>query len=366
MANINVSKPYLGEEEIKNVVEVMRSGMLAQGKNVKELERRWAEMCGAKEAVAVNSGTAAIHASLYAMGIKKGMEVITVPFTFVASSNPILMQGAKVVFCDVKEDTFCIDPEAVKEKITKKTKAILGVDLYGQVYDYKALREIAQDHKLLLHEDACQAVGAQLDGKTAGTFGDTTSFSLYATKNIMTGEGGMLTTDSPEMAEQARRFRHHGQSEQTRYEYYDLGYNYRMMDLQAAIGLAQLDRLPEFTRKRQENAAALTEGLSKIKGIKTPYVMPGAKHVFHQYTIKVEKDFPLSRDKLKDHLNSKGVGSGVYYPKPLHLHKIYRDMGYKEGDFPVSEALSQHVLSLPVHPSLSKADITTIIDAFKL
>ena len=362
---IHIAKPHIEDEEKKAVMEVLDSGMLAQGKKVAELEEKFAQFCGTEHAIAVNSGTAAIHSSLYAMGIRQGDEVITVPFTFVASANPILMQNGKVVFCDILPDTFNIDPESVKEKITDRTKAILPIDLYGQIYDAKAIREIADDHNLLIMEDACQAVNAALDGKMAGAFGDMASFSYYATKNLITGEGGMITTNNAEYAELCRRFRHHGQSPETRYEYYDLGYNYRMMDLQAAIALVQLDRIEGLTQNRIDNASHLTKELEKIDGITTPYVKPGARHVFHQYTIKVEDGFPLSRDDLRAKLNERGVGSGVYYPKPLHLHKFYLEMGYKEGDFPVAEEMSEKVLSLPVHPDLTQEDLETIVNGFK-
>lgn len=355
---IPIAKPLLGVEEQEAVKEVIASGMLAQGKKVEELESQFKEICNVKHAVAVNNGTAAIHASLYALGIKPGDEVITVPFTFVATANPIIMQGAKPVFVDVKKDTFNIDPEKVEEKITDKTKAIIGVDLYGQIYNFKKIKEIADKHNLRILEDACQAVNAELDGKKAGNFGGMSAFSFYATKNMVTGEGGIITTDSEEYAELAKMFRHHGQSEKTKYEYHDLGYNYRMMDLQAAIALVQLKRLDGLTDKRIENAKILTEGLSKINGIKVPLVKSDAKHVFHQYTIKVE---PSKRDKLVEYLKEKGIGTGIYYPKPLHLHKQFMKYGYKEGDFPVSERLSKEVISLPVHPGLTKEELDKII-----
>jgi perosamine synthetase len=361
---IYIAKPHIEEEEKKAVMEVLDSGMLAQGKRVAQLEERFAKFCSTEEAIAVNSGTAGIHAGLYALGIRAGDEVITVPFTFVATANPILMQNGKVVFADIKPDTFNIDPESVKEKITNKTKAIIPVDLYGQIYDAKAIREIAHDHGIKILEDACQSVNASLDGEMAGSLGDIASFSFYATKNLITGEGGMITTNNKEYAELCRRFRHHGQSQETRYEYYDLGYNYRMMDLQAAIALVQLDRIEALTQKRIENADFLSQHLSKLEGIVTPYVKSGARHVFHQYTIKVEEGFRLTRDELKEKLNEKGIGSGVYYPKPLHLHKFYMEMGYQEGDFPVSEEMSRKVLSLPVHPDLTQADLQSIVDAF--
>lgn len=354
---IPISKPLLGDGEKKAVMEVLDSGMLAQGPRVKEFEEKFSAFCGAKFGIAVNSGTAAIHAALYAAGIKQGDEVITSPFTFVASANPIIMQGAKPIFADIEEGTFNIDPKKVKENITKKTKAIVAIDLYGQVYDAKAMREIADDYKLKIIEDACQAVGAELDEKKAGTFGDLGCFSFYATKNMITGEGGMIITDNEEYVELCKRFRHHGQSEKTRYEYYDLGYNYRMMDIQAALGLEQLKRIDDLTNKRIANARKLNKGLSKINQVKVPFVMKGAKHVFHQYTIRAEK-----RDELMNYLKEKEIGCGIYYPKPLHLHPFFIKMGYKEGDFPVAEKVSKDVLSLPVHPALTDDDIKKIIE----
>jgi perosamine synthetase len=356
---IPIAKPFIGKEEKEAVLSVLDSGMLAQGPRVKELEERFAAFCGTKHAVAVNSGTAALHAALYAAGIKAGDEVITTPFTFVASANSIIMQNAKPVFADIEEDTFNIDPKEVIKKITPKTKAILFVDLFGQIADVAALKKIAEQKHLLLIEDSCQAHGAEFDGKRAGSFGDTAGFSFYATKNMMCGEGGIITTNNPKCEELAKRFRHHGQSEQTRYEYFDLGYNYRMMDIQAAIALEQLKRMENFNKKRIRNAELLTKGLSKFKWLKTPKVRPGFKHVFHQYTIKVDASI---RDKLAAYLKENGVGCAVFYPKPLHLHPFFLNMGYKQGNFPVAERVSKQVLSLPVHPFVSDEDIKKIVE----
>jgi len=361
---IPISKPYIGPEEMDAVMEVMKSGMIAQGPKVRQFEESIANYCRAKHAIAVNSGTAALHASLYAAGIGPGDEVITVPFTFAATANSVIMQNAKPIFCDIEEKTFNIDPGQVEKHITKKTKAILPVDLYGQAYDVDAIREIAAKHSLKIIEDACQAIGAEYRGRRAGTFGDIGAFSFYATKNIATAEGGMIVTDNAEYAEQARRFRHHGQSEQTRYEYFDLGYNYRMTDIQAAIGIEQLKRLEDWVKKRIGNARFLTEKLSKIEGIIPPAVKPQCRHVFHQYTIRI-KGFKLSRDEVTSSLKQKGIGTGVYYPKPLHMHPFYAKMGYKEGMFPVSEKASREVVSLPVHASLSQDDLSAIAAAFE-
>lgn len=362
---INLSKPIIGKEEINAVNKVLESGMLAQGQKTLELENDFAEYCGTKFAVAFNSGTAAIHAGLYGLGIGEGDEVITSPFTFVASANPIIMQGARVVFADISEDDFNINPEKIEKKITNKTKAILPIDLYGQIYEYFEVKKIADKYNLKILEDACQAIGAEQNSKRAGTFGDVGTFSLYATKNVMSGEGGVLATNNGDVAELAARFRHHGQSPKTRYEYWDLGYNYRTTDLCASIAVEQIKKVDFFNNKRIENAKKLKEGLNGIKGLVLPKVKEGNKHVFHQFTIQITEDFNSSREEFMNYLKDNGIGCGIYYPKPLHLHSHFRKMGYKEGDFSVAEKMAKSVLSLPVHPSLSQEDVEFIISAIK-
>jgi perosamine synthetase len=354
---INLSKPIIEEEEIANVNLVLKSGFIAQGPKVKLFEEKFSGYIGSKYSVALNSGTAALHAGLYAMGIKADDEVITVPFTFVATANSIIMQNAKPVFVDIEEDTYNIDINKVEEIITDKTKAILPVDLYGHPYNYKMIKKIADKHNLKILEDACQAVGAEYGNTKAGRLGDIGCFSLYATKNMMCGEGGVITTDDANYAELVKRFRHHGQSEQTRYEYLDLGYNYRMTDINAAIALAQLEKIDGFNKKRIENAKFLTKFLSKIKQIEVPKVLDNCKHVFHQYTIKVPME---KRQALIDFLKSNGISTGIFYPKPLHLHPNFGKYGYKQGDFPQSEKLSKEVLSIPVHPSLTTEELELI------
>ena len=362
---IPIAKPFIGNEEIQAVSEVLKSGMLAQGPKVRELEEKFSKFCGTKYAVAVNSGTAALHTALHAAGIKQGDEAITTPFTFISTANIILMQGAKPIFVDIDEDTFNLSPEKIKDKITEKTKAILTVDLYGHLCDYDKISKIAKDNNIIIIEDSCQAIDAEYNKKKAGSFGSMGAFSFYATKNITCGEGGILTTNSKEYAENAELFRQHGRSKMTAYDYADLGYNYRMTDICAAILLEQLKKIDTITKKRIENAEYLSNGLKKIKGIKVPIVKKNHKHVFHQYTIKVENNFKLSRDELIVHLNKKGISSAVYYPKPLHLCRHFRKFGYKEGDFPVAEKLSKQVLSLPVHPYVTEEQLDLIIKAFE-
>jgi len=362
---IKIAQPVIKKEEIQAVEKVLRLGMITQGSMVAEFEKKFADFCGAKYAVAVNNGTAALHCALYAAGINEEDEVITVPFTFAASANSIIMQRAKPVFVDILPDTFNIDPVKIEEKITKKTKAILPIDLFGQIYDVEAINKIAKKYKLKIIEDACQAHGAEFYHKKAGTFGDIGCFSFYATKNMVTGEGGMIVTNNERYAELARRFRHHGQSEKTHYQYFDLGFNYRMTDIAAAIGIEQLKRIDDFNKKRMKNAQMLTEGLKNIKGLITPIVKKNYKHVFHQYTIKVTNEFKITRDELIDYLKEKSIGSSIFYPKPLHLHPHFRKLGYKRGHFPISEKTSKEVLSLPIHPLVSEEDIKFIIKTIK-
>ena len=361
---IPIAKPFIGNEETEAVNRVLKSGIIAQGHKVRELEEKFAKLCNVKYAVAVNSGTAALHASLKAADVGQGDEVITTPFTFIATANTILMQNAKPIFADIMEDTFNINPDEIKDKITGKTKAVVAVDLYGHPCDYDEINEITGKNKIPIIEDACQAVNAEHNGKKAGSFGDMAAFSFYATKNITCGEGGIVTTDNKDYAENIKLFRQHGRSKMSSYEYIDLGYNYRMTDISAAMLLEQIKKIGFITEKRIENAAYLNKGLGKIKGIEVPVVKEGFKHVFNQYTIKIEDNFKLERDDLMEHLNEKGISSAVYYPKPLHLCEHFRKLGYKEGDFPVAEKLSRQVLSLPVHPHVTKEQLDLIINAF--
>lgn len=353
----------IGPEEVEAVRQVLESGMLAQGPKVAELEESFATFCGTKYAVALNSGTAALHCALKGVGIGTGDEVITTPFSFIATINPILMQGAKPCLVDIRYDDFNLDPELVTSAINGNTKAILGVDLYGQPYDYDGLNEIAKRHNLKLIEDACQSAGAGFGDKKAGSLGDAACFSLYATKNITSAEGGILTTDDPKVAESSRRFRQHGMKGP--YDYGELGYNYRMTDILAAIGLEQLKKADGFNQVRMRNAELLNEGLRRIDWIETPQLSRGRTHVYHQYTIRVKPGFKYGRDELAEKLKERGVGSGVYYPKPLHFYPHIAALGYKKGDFPVAEKAADEVLSLPVHPKVTEGNIRTIVKVFE-
>lgn len=346
---IPIAKPLIGDEEKRVVAEVLGSGVIAQGKKVEEFEKAFAAYCGTRHAVAVNSGTAALHVAMLAAGIGPGDEVITTPFSFIATANAILFCGAKPVFADIDGKTFNIDPEAVKEKITKRTKAIEPVHLFGQPCDMKAIRGIAKDANLLVIEDACQAHGAECDGKRVGSIGDAGAFSFYPTKNMTTSEGGMITTDDDKIAEMSRIYRNHGQIEKYKHSY--LGYNFRMTDIQAAIGVEQLKKLDGFNKRRIENAEYLSE---RLKGINVPFTAKRVKHVYHQYTITVDK-----RDAAVKKLNEAGIGTGVYYPIPINEQVFYTGLGYK-ADTPVSSEVAKKVVSLPIHPAIGRQELDFI------
>lgn len=349
---IPIAKPFIGEEEKRLVMEVLDSGMLAQGPKVAQLEKEFAEMCGTRHAIATTSGTTALHAALLAHNIRPGDEVITTPFTFIATANSILFCGAKPVLVDIDLDTFNIDPNLIEAAITPKTKAILPVHLYGYVCDMDAIMDIAKRHNLAVIEDACQAVGARFKGKAAGNF-ETGVFSLYATKNIMSGEGGMVTTNDDHIAEQVKLIRSHGMK--VRYYHEQIGYNYRLTDVLAAIGIAQLHRLEDFTAKRRANAEYFTKYITSVV---TPKVKPDYEHVWHQYTVRV--DGGRNRDAAVKQLSEAGVGSGIFYPVPVHQQSYFRSM-FGDQSFPVTEKVSKEVISLPVHPQLSQADLEVIV-----
>ncbi|MDO9086868.1 MAG: DegT/DnrJ/EryC1/StrS family aminotransferase [Anaerolineaceae bacterium] len=351
---IPISKPYIGEAEKSAVLEVLDSGMLAQGPKTAKLEEKFTEVCNTKYAIAATSGTAALHVGLLAHGIGQGDEVITTPFTFMASVNSIFFVGAKPVFVDIDEKTFNINPDEIEGAITPRTKAILLVHLYGYPCNMDQITGIAEKHGLIIIEDACQAIGAKYKGKPVGSFG-TGCFSLYATKNIMSGEGGMITTSDEKIAQRCRMIRNHGM--QRRYYHDMLGYNFRMSDLHAAIGLVQIDRLGEFTEARRKNATFLNAHLTSVI---TPQVLPEYEHVWHQYTIRVKQD--VDRDAAVNFLNQAGVGTGIFYPVPAYKQTHLVEMGYSNLNLPVTERIVNDVISLPVHPQLTRADLQKIVE----
>jgi len=357
---IPIAKPLLGREELEAIKEVLESGVLTQGEKVRRFEKEFANYIGVKHAVAVSNGTAALDTALKALKIGPGDEVVTPAFSFVASSNCILYQGAKPVFTDINARTFNIDPSEVSNKITAKTKAIICAHLFGQPADMKELKETAEEHKIALVEDAAQAHGAEYRGQKVGGIGAIGCFSFYATKNMTTGEGGMITTNDSELARRARLIRDHGQTE--KYRHVILGYNYRMPEVCAAIGLVQLRKLDGFNRRRRENARLLTKGIQKISGLVPPHVNEGVKHVFYQFVVRVEDDFPIGRDNLARNLEKVRVGVAVHYPTPIYKQPLYRELGYEKTTCPTAEDACKRVLSLPVHPSVTKEDIAYTIE----
>jgi perosamine synthetase len=357
---IPLVKTFVGDAEIEAVVRVLRSGQLAAGPQVARFEELFAAATNARFGVAVNSGTAALHCALEAYEVGSGDEVVTTPFTFAATATPILMQRARPVFVDVDPRTFNADLQALAQAVTERTKALIAVDLFGLPIDTDGI-DAVRDRGIAVVEDACQAIGAARDGVKAGGLGDAGCFSLYATKNLMTGEGGMLVTDDEAVAKRARRFRQHGQGE--RYEYLSLGYNYRMTDLSAAIGIAQLDRLKSISAARRHNAVLYDQLLANLPGVTTPFVPDGVEHAYHQYSILVDPGatkFGIDRNTLRDELANRGIGTGVYYPTPLHLNPLFRDLGYAQGSFPVAERVASQVLALPIHQMLSEDDVRNV------
>jgi perosamine synthetase len=360
---IPITTVQFGKDEEALVLEVLRSGSIAQGPKVAELESTFADQAGTKHAIAVNNGTTALIAALQVLDLQPGDEVITTPFTFVATLNAILEAGATAVFADSRDDDFNIDPDAVTERLTPRSKVLLPVHLYGQMADMDPLVEIAAANDLRILEDAAQSQGAHYRGRSAGGYGLGT-FSLYATKNMTTGEGGVITTDDDVLADRLRLLRNQGM--RARYVYEMAGNNYRMTDLQAALGIPQLARYEATVERRRRNAARLADGLDGVRGIVAPHVLDGRDHVWHQFTIRVTDEAAVDRDTLVERLREGGVGSGVYYPKLVFDYDAYRDNPLvRTSEVPVAERIVTEVVSLPVHPALSDADLDHIIGAVR-
>jgi dTDP-4-amino-4,6-dideoxygalactose transaminase len=349
---INIAQPIIGSEERRAVLEVLDSGMLAQGPRVEAFEAAFSDFCGVEFAIATASGTTALLTTLLAHQIGDGDEVITTPFTFIASANSILLTGAKPVFVDIDPITFNLNPERIKTAITPHTKAIMPVHLFGLSCDMDPIMEIAEEHGLAVIEDACQSHGAIYKGRQTGSFG-TGTFSLYPTKNMTSAEGGMITTSNSLIAELCRMIRQPGVHPwQHRYE---LGFNFRMSDIHAAIGLEQLKKIAIFNRTRKDNARFFN---TNLQGVIKPSVPEGYEHVFHQYTVRLPGG---GRDALVEYLRNRGIGTGVYYPIPIHKQPYYLNELGNNQMLPESERAAAEVLSLPVHPGLEKADLEKII-----
>lgn len=376
--------PIIEEEEIEAVVEVLKSKRLSllSGKRVKKFEKEFASYIGTKDAIAVNSGTAALHVALSALGVGPGDEVIVPPFTFIATASAVLHQNAIPIFADIDPQTYCINPEEMEKAITPKTKGVIPVHLFGHPADMDWISEIAAKHNLFVIEDACQAHGAEYKGKRVGSIGNFGCFSFFESKNMMTGEGGMITTNDPELAAAARLVRHHG--EPSWYVYDRLGYNYRMAEIEGALGSVQLKKLDRMNQIRIDYANYLTENLADVEGIQVPYASKDVKHVFHVYAPLIEPEkLGVSKDYFLDKLNEGVPITKRIYPQPLYKAKLFQDrMGYGEMKcpytcpyygknvsydihLPVVEEICTRVIGLPNMPFIQKSLLDTVIEKIK-
>jgi perosamine synthetase len=353
---IPIANPDIGDEEHSRVSDVLDSGMLADGPVVREFEDEFAQYCGVDHGVATSNGTTALHAAFEALGLGDGDRVLTSPFSFIASANSIRLSGAEPVFADIDPGTYNLDPDAVEATIREydgDVDAILPVHLYGLPANMPRLAEVADEYDCWLVEDAAQAHGARIDGERVGSFGDAACFSFYPTKNMTTGEGGMVVTDDEAIADRTAQFVNHGRTGGGAYAHAEVGHNFRMTSIAAAIGRAQLEKLDDYIEMRRANAARLTEGLGQ-SSVQTPDEPDEYTHVYHQYTIRT-----ANRDELQKTLQERNIGYGVYYPTPIHEQPAYDEMNVSA---PHAERATKEVLSLPVHPMLNEDDIDRIIE----
>lgn len=377
MKSGNIYIPYgrqwLDKEDIESVISVLKSDFITQGPKVKEFEDKVANYCGAKYAVAVSSGTAALHIACLAAGIKNGDEVITTPISFAASANCVLYCGGRPVFADIEDDTVNINPAEIEKKITKRTVAIIPVDFAGHPCDLKEIQKIAKKHNLVIIEDACHALGAEYRGTKIGSceFSDITVFSFHPVKHITTGEGGMVLTNRKDLYKKLTVFRNHGIVRNRKdllrknegswyYEIQDLGFNYRITDFQCALGISQLKKLGRFIKRRRRIANNYRKELSKIDAITLPVEKDYAKSVWHIYVIRVNRE----RKKIFNKLAKEGIGVNVHY-RPIYLHPFYKQLGYKEGLCPKAEKYYREALTIPLYPKMKNEDFSYIIAKLK-
>lgn len=361
MKNYPIAKPHITEKEIGAVIKVLKSGSLSLGPYYKKFEENFAKKIGTKFACAISSGTAGLHLAMIAAGIKEGDEVITSPFSFVASANSILYVGAKPVFADIDPATCNIDPKKIEEKITKRTKAILVVHIFGQTADMDPIKFLAKKHGLKIIEDACESILAEHKGKKAGTFGESAVFAFYPNKQMTTGEGGMLVTNEEKIYKMACSLRNQGRSENMQWlDHQFLGYNYRMNEMSAALGLVQFQKIDWLVKERVKVAGFYEKHLSKYGDlVRLPFIGAGNTHTWFVYVVKI-KNKKINRDEAIEKLNKDGVSTKPYLPS-IHLFKFYRDrFGFKPGDFPISEEMSRYSLALPFYIGLKEKDIKII------
>jgi len=372
MANfISYGKQWVDRKDIQEVVKVLKTNRITQGPKIEEFERVIAEYCGVKYAVAVSSGTAALHLAYTTAGIGQGDEVITTPLTFAATANAIIFCGGRPVFADIQEDTLNLDPEEIEKKITKKTKAIVPVDFAGHPCDYDEIRKIAQKYKLLIIEDAAHALGSEYKGQKIGSFSDMTILSFHPVKTITTGEGGMILTNNKDFYEKLKIFRHHGIIKKPEkggwyYEIENPGFNYRLTDFQCALGLSQLRKIDKFIKKRREIVAKYNKEFKNLKEIILPVEKNYVKSAWHIYVIQLCLDkLKTDRKKIFEELQKAGIGVQVHY-LPLHLQPFYqRKFGYKLSDFPITEKYYRQAITLPLFPKITNKDVKKVIKVVK-
>jgi dTDP-4-amino-4,6-dideoxygalactose transaminase len=359
---ISLVHPILGRLEKKIVAEVIDSGIIASGAYVQTFETAFATYCGARYGIAVSNGTTALHAALLACGIKPGDKVLTTPFSFIATANSILYCGARPVFADIDPVTYNLSAEAAERVLRreKNVKAIIVVHLYGLPADMDAFVALKKKYGCMLIEDCAQAHGARWRNKTVGAIGDASAFSFYATKNATTGEGGVVLTNDAGVDKRVRQIINHGRDGHATHTV--LGYNYRLTNIAAGIGIAQIKQLPAWTQKRRAHALFLTNQLKSVNPLVTPTESPHSSHVYHQYTVRVPA---VKRDAFITYLQKKGVGCGVYYSVPIHQQPLYAERGYKSGICPIAEQAAREVVSLPVHPLLTARELQTIVSVVK-
>jgi perosamine synthetase len=364
---IRINQPMIGKEEIEAVTEVLKSGILTEksgmGPRVLEFEKEFARFVGAKHAVAVTSGTAALHSALLVAGVKEGDEVVLPSFTFHATAEVVLLCGAQPVFADIDPDTYTVTTETVESALTTNTKAIIPVHLYGLPAEIDPIKKLARDRGVTLIEDAAQAHGAEYKNSMIGSIGDMTCFSFYAGKNMTTGEGGMITTNDDDYSEKLRMVRTHG--EQRPYWPTMIGNNYRMNEVLAAIGLAQVKKLPSFLEKRRKNAKFLSEKLGVLGKVMPPKEPEGRKHAWYVYTLRLRGANAGKRNKVIEKLRSKNIEAVVYYESPLHMLPLYREFSVTRRPLPETEKACRQVFSLPVHPRLDESELDYMFETLK-
>lgn len=363
-APVPLSRPDISEEDIQAVVNVLRTPHLSLGPKLPEFEERMAAFVGTKHAVAVSSGTAALHLCLRALDIKDGDEVVTTPFSFIASANCMLFERAVPRFVDIDPETLCIDPKKIEAAITPRTKAVLGVDVFGYLADWDALQRIAKKHRLALIEDSCEALGSCQGNRMAGSFGDCGTFAFYPNKQMTTGEGGMIVTDRDDIAAIAKSLRNQGRPPASAWLTHEvLGFNYRLSDINCALGISQLKRLPAMMERRRQVTEWYAEALAPLQDhLRLPSPQPGVTVSWFVYVVQLADRYTSTqRDALLQHLRSEQIGCNNYFP-PIHLQPLYRRMDHREGEFSVTERVAQHTIALPFATSLTREEVRRVCD----